>query len=67
MEHKSSFNKQLRKEITARGEMNKEIKLLQENIDMNIGEIYDVDMEIKRIKKLILKRKKKIEVIPIFL
>ena len=34
---------------------------------MNIGEIYNVDMEIKRIKKPILKRKKKIEVIPIFL
>ena len=59
MEHKSSFNKQLRKEITARAVMNKEIKSLQENIDMNIGEIYNVDMEIKRIKKLILKRKKK--------
>ena len=39
--------------------MNKEIKSLQENIDINIGEIYNVDMEIKRIKKLILKRKKK--------
>ena len=59
MEHKSSFNKQLRKKITARAVMNKEIKTLQENIDTNIGEIYNVDMEIKRIKKLILKRKKK--------
>ena len=59
MEHKSSFNKQLRKEITARAVMNKEIKSLQENIDINIGEIYNVDMEMKRIKKLILKRKKK--------
>ena len=59
MEHDSSYNKQLRKEITARAVMNKEIKSLQENIDMNIGEIYNVDMEIKRIKKLILKRKKK--------
>ena len=59
MEHKSSFNKQLRKEITARAVMIKEIKSLQENIDINIGEIYNVDMEIKRIKKLILKRKKK--------
>ena len=58
MEHDSSYNKQLRKEITARAVMNKEIKSVQENIDMNIGEIYNVDMEIKRIKKLILKRKK---------
>ena len=59
MEHKSSFNKQLRKEITARAVMNKEIKSLQQNINKNIGEIYNVDMELKRIKKLILKRKKK--------
>ena len=59
MEHKSSFNKQLRKEITARAVMNKEIKSLQENIDINFEEIYNADMEIKRIKKVILKRKKK--------
>ena len=59
MEENSSFNKQLRKEITARALMNKEIKSLQENIDINVEEIYNVDMEIKRIKKLILKRKKK--------
>ena len=59
MEHESSFNKQLRKEITARAVMNKEIKTLKTNIDKNNEEIYNVDMEIKRIKKLILKRKKK--------
>ena len=59
MEHKSSFNKKLRKEITAKAVMNKEIKLLQENININIEEIYNVDREIKRIKKLTLKRKKK--------
>ena len=59
MEHKSSFNKQLRKEITARAVMNKEIKSLQENININIEGIYNVDKETKRIKKLILKRKKK--------
>ena len=67
MEYNSSFSKQLRKEITARALMKKEIKSLQENVDMNVEEIYNVDMEIKRIKKLILKRKKKIELIPIFL
>ena len=67
MEHILSFNKQLRKEITATAVTNKEIKSLQENIDINIEEIYNVDREIKRIKKLILKRKKKIELIPIFL
>ena len=59
MDHDSSFNKQLRKEITARAVMNKEIKSLQENIDINFEEIYNADMEIKRIKKVILKRKKK--------
>ena len=59
MEHKSSYNKELRKEITARAVMNREIKTLQENIDKNIEEIYNVDMEIKRIKKIILTRKKK--------
>ena len=59
MDHDSSFNKQLRKEISARAVMNKEIKSLQENIDINIEEIYNADMEIKRIKKVILKRKKK--------
>ena len=59
MEHKSSFNKQLRKEITARAVMNKEIKSLQENIDINIEEIYNVDMEIKRIRKTIRKKKTK--------
>ena len=58
MEHKSSFNKELREEITARVVMNREIETLQENIDKNIEEIYNVDMEIKRIKKIILKRKK---------
>ena len=67
MEQDSSFNNQLRREITARAVMNKEIKSLQENIDINIEEIYNVDREIKRIKKLTLKRKKKIELIPIFL
>ena len=59
MEHESSFNKQLRKEITARAVMNKEIETLKGYIDKNIEEIYNVDMEIKRIKKLILRRKKK--------
>ena len=45
MEHDFSFNKQLRKEITARAVMNKQIKLLKGDIDKNIEEIYNVDME----------------------
>ena len=59
MEHESSFNKQLRKEITARAVTNKKNKMLEADIDENNKKIDDADMEIKRIKKLILKRKKK--------
>ena len=33
MEQDSSFNDQLRKEITARAVMNKKIKMFKENID----------------------------------
>ena len=67
MEHYSSFNNYLRKEITARDEMNKEIRTLKGDIDKNIEEIYNVDIETKRIKKFILKEEKKIELIPSFL
>ena len=35
MEHESSFNKQLRKEITAKTVMNKKIKMLETDIDEN--------------------------------
>ena len=35
MEHDSSFNKQLRKEITARAVMNKKVKMLEVDIDEN--------------------------------
>ena len=68
MEQDSSFNNQLRREITARAVMNKKIKMLKADIDGNNKKIYDVDKEIKRVKKLIRKRKqKKIEIISIFL
>ena len=59
MEQYSSFNKQLRREITARAVMNKKIKMLKSDIDENNKKIFDVDREIKRIKKLIPKRKQK--------
>ena len=59
MEHESSFNKQLRKEITARAVMNKKIKMLEADIDGNNKKIDDADMEIKRIKTAISKRKQK--------
>ena len=35
MEHKSSFNKKLRKEITTRAVMNKKIKMLKVDVDEN--------------------------------
>ena len=59
MEHESSINKQLRKEITARAVMNKKIKMLEADIDENNKKIDDAYMEIKRIKKAISKRKQK--------
>ena len=67
MEHTSSFNKQLRREITGRAEINKKIKMLKSDIDVNNKKLYDVDKENRRVKKLILKRKQKIKIIPIFL
>ena len=67
MEHDFSFNKQLRKEITAKAVMNKKIITLETDIDENNKKIDDADIEIKRIKKLYLKESKKIEIISIFL
>ena len=59
MEQDSSFNNQLRREITARAVMNKKFKMLKSDIDGNNKKIYDIDKEIKRVKKLIYKRKQK--------
>ena len=59
MEHESSFNKQLRKGITAKAVMNKKIKMLETDIDENNKKIDNADIEIKRIKKTISKRKQK--------
>ena len=59
MEQDSSFNNQLRREITARAVMNKKIKMLKFDIDGNNKKIYEVDKEIKRVKKLKRKRKQK--------
>ena len=59
MEHKSSFNKQLRKKITARAVMNKKIKMFKDNIDENNKKNDDISKEINRIKKVIRKRKQK--------
>ena len=49
----------MRREITARAVVNKKIKMLKSDIDGNNKKTYDVDKEIKRVKKLIHKRKQK--------
>ena len=59
MEQYSSFNDQLRKEITAGAVINKKIKMFKEKIDENNKKIDDINKEINRIKKVIRKRKKK--------
>ena len=59
MESESSFNKQLRKEITARAVMNKKIKTMKADIDENNMKIYDVDNEINKIRKATRRRKEK--------
>ena len=59
MEHESSLNKQLRKEISARAVMNKKIKMFKDNIDENNKKIDNINKEINRIKKVIRKRKQK--------
>ena len=59
MEHDSSFNKQLRKEITARAVMTEKVKMLEVDMDENIRKIYDVDKEINTIQKAICRRKQK--------
>ena len=53
MEHESSFNKQMRKEITARVVMNKQVKILQNDIDKNNEKIDEISREIVKIKKAI--------------
>ena len=49
MEQDSSFNDQLRKEITARAVINKKIKMFKENIDENNKKIDKINKEINRI------------------
>ena len=68
MEHESSYNNQLRKEITAKAVMNKKIKMLEADIDENNKKKYMMQiLKIKESKELYLKESKKIEIIPIFL
>ena len=59
MEHDSSITKQLRKEKTARVVKKKKIKTLKADIDGSNKKIYDVDIEINRIRKTMLRRKQK--------
>ena len=59
MEHNSSFNKQLRKEITARAVMNIKIQMLKADIDENNKKMCDIDKKINKIQKTIRRRKQK--------
>ena len=59
MEQDSSFNNQLRREITARAVMNKKMKMLKSDVDGNNKKIHDLDKEIDRIKKIMRKRRQK--------
>ena len=49
MEQVSSFNNQLRREITARSVMNKKIKMFKEKIDEDNKKIDKINKEINRI------------------
>ena len=53
MEHDSSFIKQMRKNVTARGVMNKEIRMLESDMDKNIGKIDEITREINRTQNTI--------------
>ena len=63
MKHDSSFNKQLRKELTDRAVMNTEIKMLEDDIDENIQKKNNVDIEYKN---LYLNESEKVKFILIF-
>ena len=53
MEHKSSNNKYLRKEITARAELSKIIRMLEADLNKNNEKIDEITREINRIQKFI--------------
>ena len=59
MEHDSSKNKRLRKEITARVVVNEKVIIKKFNIEKNIEEIHDGDVEIKNISEIIRKINRK--------
>ena len=59
MEHNCSFNKQLRKEITARAVIYKKFKKLEADIDDSNEKVDDISQEITRIKKAIRRMRQK--------
>ena len=59
MEHDSSCNKRLRKEITVRAVMNEKYRKLDADIDKNGEKMDEIYREINRIKKAIRRRKQK--------
>ena len=59
MEDYSSFNKQLRKEITARALMTKKIQMLKVDIDVINEKLDEISQEINTVKKAIRRRRQK--------
>ena len=59
MEHDFSYKKRMKKEKTARTEMNEKNRMLKADKHKNIEEIHDVDIQIKRKKKVLPKREQK--------
>ena len=59
MEGESSFNKQLKKEITARAVMNKKNKTVEADIDENNIKLFDVDNQYNKVRKAMRRRKQK--------
>ena len=66
MEHNSSYNKQLRKVMTARAVMNKKIRLLAVDVDKNDEKIDVIALSIESIK-LYVRGDGRVEKIPNFL
>ena len=61
MEHDSSFNKQLKKEIIAGAVMNKRNEILEVDVSKYDEKVDEMSQEINRIKKPIRRRRQKDE------
>ena len=67
MEQDSSFNKQLRKETTARAVKNEIIRVLETDIVKNYEKIDDISRETNKLKRTIRRRRHKFKNVGNFL